>query len=125
METEKKLEITSGEIIRKCPIEHFTARQFLYGSPYSYIIKYRDFMGGSPEKRYGLWRFDDKTLTYSLFQMAGEKDYAILDDIARGWEREMREKRHIDNLKTMPRSFWSDDDKVKYAYIQSEEDISL
>ncbi len=123
MENQKKMEITGGEIIRKCPIEHFTPQQFLYGSPYSYIIKYADFAGGSNEKRYGLWRFDDKTLTYSLFQTSGEKDYASLDDIAREWEREMREQRHIDNLKTIPRSFWSDDDKVKYAHLQSEEGI--
>jgi hypothetical protein len=123
MKTDKKLELRGGQIIRKCPIEHFTPQQFMYGSPYSYIIEYADYAGGSPERRYGLWRFDDKTLTYSLFQTAGENDYSILSDIASSWEWEMREQRHIDYIKTMPRSFWSDDDKVKYAHIEAAEEI--
>jgi hypothetical protein len=117
MKVQKKFEISGGTIIRKCPIEHFTPTQFMYGSPYSYIIEYADYAGGSPEKRYGLWQFNDKTLKYALFQTAGEKEYNVLSEIASEWENRLRDARHVESLKTMPRSFWSDKDKEKYAHI--------
>jgi hypothetical protein len=119
MKVRKKFEMFSGTTIRKCPIEHFTPAQFMYGSPYSYIFKYEDYAGGTPERRYGLWKFNDKTLKYKLFQTAGEKDYSVLSEIAGEWENAMRDARHIENLKTMPRSFWSDSDQVKYAHIKT------
>jgi hypothetical protein len=122
MKAKKKFELFSGEIIRKCPIEHFTDRQILYGSPYSYVIRYGDYAGGSPERRYGLWKFNDKTLKYKLFQTASENASQTLDEIARGWEDAMREERHIAYLKTMPRSFWSDSDITKYPHVKTIKD---
>jgi hypothetical protein len=123
MKIEKELELFGGQTIRKCPVEHFAPHQTFYGSPYSYIMSYGDYAGGSPERRYGLWRFDDKALKYSLFQTAGEKDYEILSEIATEWEREMRDARHVEWLKEMPRSFWQEDDKIKYAQLKNYEDI--
>ncbi len=123
MKIEKELELFGGQTVRKCPVEHFAPHQTFYGSPYSYIMTYADYAGGSPERRYGLWRFNDKTLKYSLFQTAGEKDYEVLSEIATQWESEMREVRHIEWLKEMPRSFWQDDDKIKYAHLKNYEDI--
>ena len=122
MKIQKKFEMSRGTIIRKSPIEHFTATQFMYGSPYSYIMEYADYAGGSPEKRYGLWQFNDKKLKYTLFQTASEKEYSVLSEVASEWENMLREARHIENLKTMPRSFWSDRDKVKYAHIETIDD---
>jgi hypothetical protein len=122
MKVQKKFEMRGGTIIRKSPIEHFTEKQFMYGSPYSYIIEYADYAGGSAEKRYGLWQFNDKKLKYALFQTAGEKDYSVLSEIAAEWENTLREIRHIKNLKTMPRSFWSDSDLAKYPDLETIDD---
>jgi hypothetical protein len=122
MKAQKKFEMRGGTTIRKSPIEHFTEKQFMYGSPYSYIFEYPDYAGGSPEKRYGLWQFNDKKLKYTLFQTAGEKDYNVLSEIASEWENRLREARHIKNLKTMPRSFWSDSDKIKYPDLETIDD---
>jgi hypothetical protein len=122
MKVQKKFEMRGGTTIRKSPIEHFTEKQFMYGSPYSYIFEYPDYAGGSPERRYGLWQFNDKKLKYTLFQTAGEKDYEVLSKIASEWEQRLRDARHIKDLQTMPRSFWPDDDKVKYAHIETIDD---
>jgi hypothetical protein len=85
----KEFDFYSGEIIRKCPLEHFNDRQFLYGSPYSYISKYADFAGGTPEKRYVLWRFNVELDKYEVYQTADEKSYNTLSDIAEKWEKAM------------------------------------
>ena len=122
MKKQEAFEMSGGTTIRKSPIEHFTPTQFMYGSPYSYIIEYADYAGGSPEKRYGLWQFNDATLKYALFQTGGDKDYNVLSDIAASWENTLREAHHIKNLQTMPRSFWSDDDKAKYPDLETIDD---
>jgi hypothetical protein len=83
----KELTLFGGEIVRKCPLEHFEPQQFLFGSPYNYIVKYSDSKGGSPTTRYGLWKFDKKTLEYALFKTASEKDYDILQEIVDQWEK--------------------------------------
>jgi hypothetical protein len=57
-----------------------------YGSPYHYIIEHRDYEGGTPEKRYGLWTFNFETLDYDLYQIVDEKNRKILHDIADKWE---------------------------------------
>ncbi len=85
----KELDLQSGEIIRKCPLEHFNGKQFLYGSPYNYIVKYADYAGGTPDRRYALWRFNAATFAYELYQTANEKSYNTLSDIATKWEKEM------------------------------------
>jgi hypothetical protein len=86
---QEQIELTlfGGEIVRKCPLEHFTPQQFLFGSPYNYIVKYSDSKGGSPSTRYGLWKFDKKTLEYALFKTASEKDYDTLQEIVDQWEK--------------------------------------
>jgi hypothetical protein len=85
----KQLDFHNGEVIRKCPLEHFDGTQFLYGNPYSYISKYADFAGGTPEKRYVLWRYNVETSKYDAYQTADEKSYNTLSDIAEKWEKEM------------------------------------
>jgi hypothetical protein len=89
MKEKKEFKLFGGEIVRKCPLEHFTPQQFIYGSPYTYIIEYSDKQGGSPKMRYALWKFDENTLKYKLFQTAGEKEYDTLDKIVTEWERVM------------------------------------
>jgi spore coat protein U-like protein len=83
----RALTLFGGEIVRKCPLEHFTPQQFLFGSPYNYIVEYSDSNGGSPATRYGLWKFDKKTLDYSLFKTVGEQEFDLLQDIVNQWEK--------------------------------------
>jgi hypothetical protein len=88
MKEQKELEVFGGEIIRKSFFEYFEPSQWLYGSPYHYIVEYDDKSGGTSDKRYCLWKFNMDSLKYELYQTVGEKASNILDNIADKWEKD-------------------------------------
>jgi spore coat protein U-like protein len=86
---QKEFTIFSGTIHWKCPLEHFSGSQWLYGNPYAYVIEYSDHEGGTPERRYALWKFNVETLKYDLYQTADEKSERTLNAIADQWLKEL------------------------------------
>ena len=100
MEEKKEFKVFGGEIVRKSFFEHFKPPQWLHGSPYHYIVIYDDKRGGTPDKRYCLWKLNMDTLKYELYQTASEKESSILNEIADKWEKDewaaRREKQKAD-----------------------------
>jgi hypothetical protein len=111
----KKLEFYGGEIIWKSHSEHYTERQFLYGSPLNYLKQYTDY--DTREESYVLWQFNIETLSYEVLDSGGKDDYRRLRDLGTKLEDDRREAHHVNELRKTPRDFWRAHDIEKYGDI--------
>jgi hypothetical protein len=92
MET-TELKVFDGDIVRKCTLEHFEKNQWLYGSPYFYLVRYDEKHSGTGKELRALWKFNTETLKYELYQTVERESSGVLKEIADKWEKELWDER--------------------------------